>query len=339
MIHAGQIERMTKNNFTYPFLSILVAVKNEEKYIERTLDMLFEQDYPKDKFEVIVADGLSDDKTREIVGAFTAKHENCTLVNNDKVLSASGWNLGIEKSRGDVVSFLSGHVNFSRDYYRKLVKRLDNDMAGVGGPSFTKGEGTRGKIISLAYLSIFGSGGASFLSDSIEGHVETIVFGCYWKKDIQKAGGFDENCFRGQDWDLNVRLRSLGYFLYKVNDVKTEHFVRDSFKSLWKRHYNAGLWKVYINRKYENSFLVRHLIPPVFSFGLTAAVIASLFWCVLLLIPALVLLCYLMLSLQMTIKYDLKFYNIFIFTLVFFIIHYSYGLGFIFGLGKQEKKF
>ena len=328
---------MIENNFTFPFLSVLLAVKNEEKYIEHTLKMLFEQDYPQNKFEVIVADGCSDDKTPEIIEKFSAKHENYTLVKNEKILSASGWNLGIERSQGEVVSFLSGHVDFKKDYYRKLVKRLDKDICGVGGPSFTKGKGIKGKIISLAYLSIFGSGGASFLSDSEEGDVESIVFGCYWKKDIQKAGGFDENCFRGQDWDLNVRLRSLGYRLYKVNDVKTEPFVRDSFKSLWKRHYNAGLWKMYINRKYKNSFLVRHLIPPVFSLGLTVAIIAGLFWSVLLLIPAFMFLFYLMISLQMTIKYHLKFYNIFIFMPVFFIIHYSYGVGFILGLGKHEK--
>ena len=326
-----------ENNITYPFLSILLAVKNEEKYIEHTLEMLFEQDYPKDKFEVIVVDGCSNDRTPEIAGKYSSKHNNCTLINNEKVLSASGWNLGIERSQGEVVSFLSGHVDFDKDYYRKLVKRLNKDICGVGGPSFTKGKGLKGKIISLAYQSLFGSGGASFLTDSKEGFVESIVFGCYWKKDVQKAGGFDENCFRGQDWDLNVRLRSLGYRLYKVNDVKSEHFVRDSFKSLWKRHYYAGLWKMYINRKYENSFLLRHLIPPMFTLGLTGTIVAGLFWNILLLIPAVVFLLYLIISTQMTIKNHLRFYHIFIFMPVFFIIHYSYGLGFILGIGKHEK--
>jgi glycosyltransferase involved in cell wall biosynthesis len=320
-----------------PMISVLLAVKNESQYIENTLKMLFEQDYPQDKYEVLVADGCSDDGTPEIVRKFAEKHENCILLENKKILSASGWNLGVEHSRGEIVSFLSGHVDFEKSYYSKLVKRLTKDLCGVGGPSFTKGKGLKGKIISLAYLSIFGSGGASFLSDSEEGDVESIVFGCYWKKDIQKAGGFDENCFRGQDWDLNVRLRSLGYRLYKVNDVKTEPFVRDSFKSLWKRHYNAGLWKMYINRKYKNAFLIRHLIPPVFSLGLTAAIITGLFWNILLLIPAVIFLLYLIISIQMTIKYHLKFYNIFIFMPVFFIIHYSYGVGFILGLGKHEK--
>lgn len=326
-----------KPDFEYPFLSVLLAVKNEGQYIENTLKMLFDQDYPQDKYEVIVADGCSDDETPEIVKAFSKKHSNCIYLKNEKILSASGWNLGIEHSKGDVVSFLSGHVDFEKSYYSKLVKRLTKDICGVGGPSVTKGKSKKGKIISLAYLSAFGSGGASFLSDSEEGDVESIVFGCYWKKDIQKAGGFDEKCARGQDWDLNVRLRSMGYRLYKVNDVKTEPYVRDTYKSLWRRHYFAGLWKTYINRKYQNAFLLRHLIPPLFSLGLTVSVILGFFWNWAFLFPALALAMYLLISIKMVIKYRLKIPDVFLFMIVFFIIHYSYGVGFILGLGKHEK--
>lgn len=326
----------TQNDFEFPFLSVLLAVKNEGQYIENTLSMLFNQNYPSDKFEVIVADGCSDDDTVEIVKKFSQIHENCILLNNDKILSASGWNLGLKYSRGEVVSFLSGHVDFEKNYYTKLVKRLTKDICGVGGPSVTKGKSRKGIIISLAYLSPFGSGGASFLSDSEEGEVESIVFGCYWKKDIQKAGGFDEKCERGQDWDLNVRLRSMGFRLYKVNDVRTEPYVRDTFKSLWRRHYFAGLWKTYINRKYKNAFLLRHLIPPIFALGLTLSIILGVFWNWIILIPTVILIMYMIISIQMTVKYGMKVFDVFLFMVVFFIIHYSYGIGFLLGLGKHE---
>ena len=131
-------------------------------------------------------DGNSNDDTVAKAQEFEQNFLHFKILHNPSLLSSAGWNLGIEKSQGEVVSFLSGHVDFETDYYRKLVKRLDRDICGVGGPSFTKGKGLKGKIISLAYLSVFGSGGASFLSDSKEGFVESIVFGCYWKKDIQR---------------------------------------------------------------------------------------------------------------------------------------------------------
>ena len=97
-------------NNELPMISVLLAVKNEEKYIEHTLKMLFEQDYPKDKFEVIVADGCSDDKTPEIVRKFAEKHENCILLENKKILPCKDSNFIIE---GHSMGMLSGGTNSS----------------------------------------------------------------------------------------------------------------------------------------------------------------------------------------------------------------------------------
>ncbi len=328
---------MNRKEIKYPIISVLLAVRNEEKFIEDTLNMLFEQDYPQDKYEVIITDGMSDDGSIKIIKKFTKKYKNCFLYQNTKILSAAGWNLGIEKSRGEVLSFLSGHVLFEKSYYRKLVEHLNKDICGIGCPTISRGKSRKGNIISLATRSIFGNGGASYLSDESAGEVDSIVYGCYWKQDIESVGGFDENCVRGQDWDLNTRLRSQGYKLYKINSLRSEYFVRDTFYSLWRRQYLAGLWKTYINRKYHNAFRLRHLIPAIFAIIMTVTMVCGAFLSWMLFFPLLVLFIYMIISIRMTLRYKKRFNDIFLFVLVFFILHYAYGIGFVFGLGKHEK--
>ena len=73
-----------------PFISVIVPVRNEERFIAATLAQLCSQQYDPERFEILIADGDSTDATREIVSAWAKRHRNVHLVHNPKRLSSAG---------------------------------------------------------------------------------------------------------------------------------------------------------------------------------------------------------------------------------------------------------
>jgi succinoglycan biosynthesis protein ExoA len=139
------------------------------------------------------------------------------------------------------------------------------------------GNTPRSQLIAQAFASRLGNGGASFMQLGIARPVESVAFGCYWRQAVLDIGGFDESIVRGQDWDLNLRLRKAGHTLWYMPDIDVEYTTRSDFTALWQRQYLAGLWKPYIHRKNGMPFLFRHWIPACFVALLLAELTLSLF--------------------------------------------------------------
>lgn len=316
-------------------ISVLIAVKNESRFIGETLTTLSKQDYPKDLLEIIIIDGNSSDNTIEEARKYEHEFENFKIIENKSELSAAGWNLGIKEAKGEVISILSGHVLLEKSYYYKVVKNLTANICGIGGKAIPIGFNKISKLVAAAYKSRFGSGGATYISGKKAEKAETISFGSYWKKDLMVVGGFDETVVRGQDWDLNLRLRKNGFILMFYPDIETRYYVRDSFSSLWKRQFLAGFWKWFINRKSAKHILFRHLIPGVFALLLILLTILSFASIISLYILIAMMIVYIIIVFAASITSGIKFSDMLYMLKIFFIIHFAYGLGIILGLWKK----
>src|ERR1017187_3923550 len=194
-----------------PFASVVIAVLNEERPIEACLDSVLEQDYPADRYEVIVADGGSTDRTRAIVEAVGRRHGNVRVIANPGRLQAAGLNRAIPASAGSVIARQDGHAEWGRNHLRRSVDLLLSTGAdNVGGLQEAVGDGISGRAIACAMGSPFGVGGAAFRYSAREQEMATVFLGTFRRSAFERVGLFDEAYPPHEDYELNHRIRSSG---------------------------------------------------------------------------------------------------------------------------------
>jgi succinoglycan biosynthesis protein ExoA len=215
-------------------ISVLIAVKNEAKHLRTTLDGLCEQLVTSVKIEVLVIDGSSADETLLIAKSYLGRLPNLRILHNAAELAAAGWNLGLANAEAPFVMILSGHAKLPFRFFERILEQLTPERAGAGGMALPIGYDARSSIIASAFSSSLGNGGAAFMQANGPSSVETIAFGCYRRSVLLKLGGFDERIVRGQDWDLNLRLRLSGQTLWLDPSLKIEYSTRSDFYSLWR---------------------------------------------------------------------------------------------------------
>mgnify|MGYP002858037369 FL=1 len=166
-------------------LSVICPIYNEEKYIAQFLDSLLQQDYPKDDIDILLVDGMSKDRTREIVAAYTAKYPFIRLIDNPDKIVPYAMNRGIEAAKGDVIMRLDAHASYQPDYFSLLVKglkRLKADNVGTVCKTDVLNKTPKTLAIREVLGNKFGVGNSTFRTGiDHEQEVETVPFGC-WPK-------------------------------------------------------------------------------------------------------------------------------------------------------------
>lgn len=245
-----------------PLVSVIIAMRNEERYISKSLISIIAQDYPN--FEIIVVDGESNDNSMNIAKSFCID-----VLVNVKQTSSVGWNLALSKAKGKIIILFSAHAVMHDNFISTAVDYLlDTNVSCVGGKTIDIGENYFSEAIGLSLSSKFGVGNAHYRYMDKEGEVETVAYGTYWRKWIDKVGKFDESLSCNVDWDFNYRLRKArGKILYTPY-IKASRYSRDSIRKFTKQHFNYGFWKVRVWNKFPESVLLRHLVPPGFIFTL-----------------------------------------------------------------------
>jgi cellulose synthase/poly-beta-1,6-N-acetylglucosamine synthase-like glycosyltransferase len=258
---------------TLPFVSLIMPVRNEATFIARGLGAVLAQDYPAERLEVLVVDGMSEDGTREIVRAFARRHPNLRLLDNHGRIVPAGLNLALRQARGEIIVRVDGHCEIAADYVRRCVECLaTEEVDGVGGPIETIGETPVAGAIALAMSSKFGVGGSAFRT--VKGRrmlVETVAFPAYTRRAIERAGSFDEELVRNQDDEYNYRLTKLGGRLLLAPEIRSRYYSRGSFRSLWRQYFQYGYWKVRVMQKHPRQMRLRQFAPPLFVAALLAA--------------------------------------------------------------------
>ncbi len=262
-----------------PSVSVIMPVYNEEAVIERSLRAVLEQDYPSSKLEVVVADGMSTDQTRQIVESFQREHPNVRLIENPRRIVPCGLNRAIACARGEVIVRLDGHRQSPGDSAaRGGGARRPLAAVRAGGMLGPMGSILPQRSIHKAYFSPVGLGGAalkaSATSDGIR-EVDAVHGGCWRRERLQEAGGFDEAMVRNQDDELSFRLRKKGGRIYQHQGIRVIYHVRNSFRKLFQQFAQYGFWKVEVIRRHPRQASPRHLAPALLVLALFSVFVAA----------------------------------------------------------------
>src|SRR6218665_638075 len=315
-------------------VSITIPCRNEEKYIAKCLQSIVLCTYPKEKLKVFVCDGMSDDRTVEIIKVFAKEYSYIHLLKNELKTTQYALKLGIRASDCDVKIILGAHAEIYPGYIEECLNAfaVDPAIGCVGGLLENVMEDETSEVISLAMSSSFGVGNAHFRTGEKDGYVDTVAFGAYKKEVFEKIGLFDEDLVRNQDDEFNFRVLKNGFKIYLSRAIKSKYYVRASFKKLFKQYYQYGYWKVYVNRKHKTVTTVRQLVPAFFVMYLVCGFILSFLHCYISIAYLALLLCYAALAFRAAIGKSRNIKTVFRIVYTFFILHWSYGSGYLKGI-------
>lgn len=325
-----------------PFVTVIVPERNEEKFITRCLESILQQDYGPEYFEVVVVDGISTDKTCEIVQHLQGQHDNLHLLENPRRIVPTALNLGLQRAQGEIIIRVDGHATIAPDYISRCVEKLEETKADcVGGPINSISENADGRAIALAMSSKFGVGNSRFrVSDGYEGYVDTLAFGAYKRSVFERIGFFEEELVRCQDDEFNYRLLKHGGKIFMTPKISSCYFPRTNLKKLWRQYYEYGVWKIRVLQKHPSVMQPRQFVPPLFVLALTLLAGFSIFALPIRLALAGVLALYGMTAVTcaMSLWWSNENCAFRVLLAAFPILHLSYGAGFLFGLLKFRKK-
>ncbi len=314
-----------------------MPVRNEADFIHRSLGSVLAQSYPDALLDVIVADGMSSDGTRETVAAMAAESGiPVNVVDNPGLTAPCGLNAAIAKATGDVVIRVDGHCEIDRDYVKNCVRHLEGGEAdGVGGPIETIGETPVAEAIAAAMSSKFGVGGSAFRCvDDRAIYVDTVAFPAYRRDIFSRIGLFNEELVRNQDDEFNFRLRKSGGRILLSPDIRSRYYSRGTLRLLWRQYLQYGFWKIRVMQLHPRQMSLRHFAPAAFVAGTLILAIAAIFIPAFRYVGIVAAAAYLaagLVSAVYSIR-KVRLWTIPILPLCYFILHFSYGLGFIGGL-------
>lgn len=320
-------------------LSVVCPIYNEEKYIAQFLDSLLQQDYPKDDLEILLVDGMSKDRTRNIVATYTAQYPFIRLIDNPDRIVPCAMNRGIEQAKGDIIMRLDAHASYQPDYFSVLVnglKRLHADNVGTVCKTDVLNKTPKTLAIREVLGNKFGVGNSTFRTGiDHEQEVETVPFGCWPREVFEKYGKYDVRLVRNQDIELNKRILRGGGKIYILPDTFCTYLARETWSALARNNYGNGKWNiltVHYTRVFS-SLSLRHFIPLVFLLSLIVPLFLALIWWPFVFISATSLLAYAgvisTISLKLAIQKHLNFFYLLI---SFSVLHLSYGWGSLMGI-------
>lgn len=257
---------------------MVVPALNEERYIAGSLESLLGQDYPAGLLEVLVADGGSTDRTRDIVLEAAARAPfPVRLLENSRRTTPHGLNVGIAAASGDVIIILGAHALAHRRFVSANIDALRETGAAVaGGPIQTRGEGLVADAIAAALSHPFGVGDARFRFATEAGYVDTIAFAAYRRECFDVFGGFDADREKAEDDFFSYRVRRAGGRLYLTPEVSSIYFARSTFCSVARQYFAYGRAKGRAGVEEPSSIQVRHLVPSAAVAGGGAAALLGL---------------------------------------------------------------
>lgn len=260
----------------WPSVSIAIPLYNEEKHVERLLSSFLHSSYPN-IVEVLIADGGSVDKTRDIVHKWSQKDPRVTLIENPNKYQSFGLNEMIKQAKGDVFLRADGHCLYANDYVEECIKALKLDKSrNVGGAQRYLAQNAVQTGISLAVKSVLGNGGAKYMKDSYNGFADTVFLGCFWTQDLRDLGGFSEINITNQDSELNLRLlEEYGSCIRVSSDIKCWYYPRSSFQSLLKQYFRYGRGRFITLLLHPFSSPLRSFLPTIFLLSYLGYVLAD----------------------------------------------------------------
>jgi len=332
-----------------PFITVIIPSRNEEKFLSPCLDSVLANDYPKEKMEVFIVDGMSSDKSRHIARQYQQVHHIIRLLDNPGRIYPSALNIGIRESKGAFIFILGAHASYNNTYFHDCIDfalRFQSDN--TGGCLVTKG--LNQNLIGLSIIQVltnrFGVGNSSFRtgSDKIK-ETDTVFGGCYKRDVFERIGFFNEKLVSSSDIEFNKRLKRSGGKIILIPQIEVTYYTRNTFKSFFRNNLRNGFWAIFpIAFSSHLPVSARHLVPLVFLATLLGILILSLFystaWYVLLTLGSL----YLLVSIVFSFR-SARHLPLFLLTMppLFLLLHLTYGVGslaalFVLSFAKKNEK-
>ena len=318
----------------YPVVSCIIPNRNEEHYIAHCLDSILANDYPEDRLEILVIDGMSTDRSLEIIQEYISRYMFIKLINNPKGTVSTALNIGIRKANGEIIVRFDAHTTYAPDYIRQCVTLLQTtEAANVGGMMQAVGTSYISDAIAIAVTSLFGTGGARYRCSNREEWVDTVFPGAWYKSTLKSLVGFNEEWVANEDYELNYRLRQTGGKILLSPKLIYQYYVRSTLKTLILQYFNYGLWKVKTLVAHPGSLQLRQLVPPVFALAL---VVSLLFFSVSftagIIVPGLYSMANLAASIWAARRHGWKYFPLL--PIIFVSLHLSWAMGFSAGLAR-----
>lgn len=318
-----------------PSVTVIVAARNEQRFIEACVRSLLAQQPPPGGFELIVAEGRSTDQTRSILDRLAREDARLKVVDNPSQITPAAWNAAIRQGRGRYVAIMSAHARYPDDYLVRcfeLAEKLHVDN--VGGPAVAEATGYWQRANAASHHSPFSVGGASWHSLQYEGKART-VFGGFYRRDVfDRIGLFDEQFVRDSDAEFNFRLELAGGTIWQSAAIRSWYAPRSTLGALFRQYRQYGYWKVRVMQKHGRTPAVRQYVPALTVVAAVALAVLAIF-----LAPARVLLsigaaAYLLVLLVASVTTAARFgWDLLpILPVTFATYHLGYGIGFLGGV-------
>ena len=323
-----------------PRVTVVMPCRNERAHIRSSLASVLATELPLDQLEILVVDGASTDGTAAVVAAIAREHPNVQLLENPGRIVPTALNIAIRVATGEIIVRLDAHNEYPPEYIPRLVDWLERTGAdNVGGAWVTRpGAATPvAQGIACALSHPFGIGNAKYRLGVAEPvRVDTVPFGCYRRDVFERIGLFDEELVRNQDDELNLRLLRAGGTILLVPDVVSYYHARTSFRQLARMYYQYGYYKPLVIRKVGAVMTARQLAPAALVLGLLAPLAGSIAWPALLPLAAAAVVLYLIAAAvaAMRAAKGLGRRTMVSSFLAFPVLHFSYGIGFLWGAAR-----
>ena len=320
---------MSENKVSSPRISVVMPCYNEESYIEKAIESLIDA-YFLYNCELIVADGMSQDKTRQIIHSFIAKGFPIRILDNEMRYQSSGLNLAIAEARGEMIVRVDAHCVYPPGYVKKCTDLLERTgAANAGGIMLPRGVQTTQKAIALAMQHPMGVGDAKFHLGNFSGYVDTVYLGTFWKTVFDEIGLFNTRSQTNQDAELNLRILKAGKKIYLDSAIQVTYFPRESLKKLAVQYFKYGRGRCYTTLKHRRITSLRQIGPILLVIIFLFCMILSFKEPLFLGIPLFYFFVLILTALLSWRRQTVPVKQRFLAGIAFFLMHTSWGIGFL----------
>ena len=252
-----------------------MPIRNEVDFIERNLRGILDQDYPN-LVEVILADGMSDDGTRDVLARF-ANDDRVKVIDNPQRIVPTGLNDAIKQSVGEIIVRVDGHAVVADDFVLESVKALQHNPEAwaSGGSLVQKAKTPTGQAIAAAMSHRLGVGNALRTAPDFEGFGEGTNFPAMYRWVFDKVGFYDERLVRNQDDEFYFRLRQGGGKFFITPKIKYDYYVREKLSQLFRQYYQYAFWRIPVIRKHKQPTTIRQIIPSLFYLAMAVLLVVG----------------------------------------------------------------
>lgn len=328
------MEQATAPATALPFITVVMVVRNEGPFIAKSLEQVLAQDYPRDRMEIIVADGLSTDDTRAVLAEYQAKYPFIQVVDNPGRIVASGLNVAIDRAQGELLVRIDGHGEVATDFCSQVVRLMEEhpEAWSGGGPIVHAGTNRFGEAVAVAMSHPAGVGLASHRFENYEGYVEGAHFPTFRKWIFDRIGKFDEALVRTEDDEFNYRIAQAGGKIYVSPRVRYVYYVRGRLGLLFRQYFQYSFWRIPVIRKHKKPTTLRQIVPPLFFIAVAVLAVVGIIYrqpVIALALPAIYLAVLLLIAISVIPRKGIVVASLVPVALA--TIHFAYALGILYG--------